>query len=164
MEYATNCQLIFVMDTLEEINAKIRKYCAYQDRAKKEVVQKLKLLGATEKEITDILPILQDEAFIDDDRFARNYIRSKMNLKQWGKQKIKSQLVMKGIASDIITKYLSDIPDEQYEDLLDETIRKWKKTHNISEQKYVKLYRHLLSKGYENSVIISKLKMYDRED
>ena len=164
MEHAANRQLIFVMDTLEEINAKIRKYCAYQDRAEKEVVQRLKLLGATEKEITDILPALQEEAFIDDDRFTRNYVRGKLNLKQWGKLKIKSQLVMKGIASDIIKKYLSDIPDEQYEDLLDETIRKWKKTHNISEQKYVKLYRHLLSKGYENSVIISKLKMYDRED
>ena len=147
------------MGALEDINAKIRKYCAYQDRAEKEVVQKLKQLGATENEISEILPILKDEAFIDNDRFARNYVRGKMNLKQWGKLKIKSQLALKGISSDIIKKYLSDIPDEQYDNLLDETIEKWKRTHNADKQEYAKLYRHLLSKGYENSVIISKLKI-----
>ena len=121
--------------TVSEIITKLERYCAYQDRCTQEVLTKLRSLQVEEKEAQQILRLLKNDGFVDDERYAQSYIRGKVGLKQWGKQKIR--------------KYLGHITPQQYTDNLQAAVRKWTQSHGpVTQENITKLYRHLMAKGY----------------
>lgn len=133
---------------MSEIIDKIRKYCAYQDRAESEVRQKLRTLEATPAEIEKIIVDLKKEKYLDEERFVESFVRGKVNAKKWGKEKIKAHLMAKGICTSLIEQYLTNVDQEKYQQNLQDNISKWLKTNQLSTETSPKLYRHLLSKGY----------------
>ena len=135
--------------TVSEIITKLERYCAYQDRCTQEVLTKLRSLQVEEKEAQQILRLLKNDGFVDDERYAQSYIRGKVGLKQWGKQKIRMSLLQKGIPKELIDKYLEHITPQQYTDNLQAAVRKWTQSHGpVTQENITKLYRHLMSKGY----------------
>lgn len=133
---------------MKEVIDKIRKYCAYQDRAESEVRKKLRQYEVTGEEADHAIAQLKEDGFIDEERFAESFVRGKTNAKKWGRDKIKSHLMAKGISASIIDKYLSEVNPEQYSQNLRETISKWLRLHPGQQVESPALYRHLLSKGY----------------
>lgn len=145
--------------TVSEIITKLERYCAYQDRCTQEVLTKLRSLQVEEKEAQQILRLLKNDGFVDDERYAQSYIRGKVGLKQWGKQKIRMSLLQKGIPKELINKYLEHITPQQYTDNLQAAVRKWTQSHGpVTQENITKLYRHLLSKGYTYEEIKGELK------
>lgn len=135
--------------TVSEIITKLERYCAYQDRCTQEVLTKLRSLQVEEKEAQQILRLLKNDGFVDDERYAQSYIRGKIGLKQWGKQKIRMSLLQKGIPKELINKYLEHITPQQYTDNLQAAVRKWTQSHGpVTQENITKLYRHLMAKGY----------------
>lgn len=135
--------------TVSEIITKLERYCAYQDRCTQEVLTKLSSLQVEEKEAQQILRLLKNDGFVDDERYAQSYIRGKVGLKQWGKQKIRMSLLQKGIPKELINKYLEHITPQQYTDNLQAAVRKWTQSHGpVTQENITKLYRHLMAKGY----------------
>ena len=133
---------------MKEAIDKIRKYCAYQDRAESEVRLKLRQYEVTGAEADRVIADLKEDGFIDEERFAESFVRGKTNAKKWGREKIKSHLLAKGISTSIIEKYMSEVNPEQYRQNLRETINKWLRLHPDQPAESPALYRHLLSKGY----------------
>lgn len=135
--------------TVSEIITKLERYCAYQDRCTQEVLTKLRSLQVEEKEAQQILRLLKNDGFVDDERYAQSYIRGKVGLKQWGKQKIRMSLLQKGIPKELINKYLEHITPQQYTDNLQAAVRKWTQSHGpVTQENITKLYRHLMTKGF----------------
>ena len=142
---------------MNEIIQKMQNFCIYRDRTEKEVRLKLHSFGQSEDTNENIIQLLKNDKFIDDERFAENYVRSKFQSAQWGKIKIKTQLQLKGINNSIIKKYLDGIDEEIYHETIKEVIAKWTRTHLSDKDCKDKLYRFLLSRGFENEVIISRI-------
>lgn len=135
--------------TSTEILSKIERYCAYQDRCTQEVVTKLRSWQLEEQEQRQVLQILKNEGFIDDERYVQSFIRGKINTKQWGVQKIRLGLLQKGISKELIDKYIEDINPQQYTDNIQTVLRKWTQSHGpVTQENITKLYRHLMTKGY----------------
>ncbi len=135
--------------TNTEILSKIERYCAYQDRCTHEVLTKLRSLQVEGTEAQQILQLLKNDGFIDDERYVQSYIRGKINAKQWGVQKIRLGLLQKGIDRGLINKYLEDIDSQQYKNNIQAVLRKWTQSHGpVSQENITKLYRHLMTKGY----------------
>ena len=146
--------------TTSEILSKLERYCAYQDRCTQEVLTKLRSMQVEETEAQQILQLLKNDGFIDDERYVQNFIRGKVGIKQWGKQKIRMSLLQKGINKELIDKYIEDITPQQYTENLQTAIRKWSQSHGeITKENTTKLYRHLLSKGYTYDEIKGELKV-----
>jgi len=152
------------MPFMEEILEKMRKYCVFQDRSAMEVKLKLKVYKLTQTQTDDIIENLKKDNFINEERFIRNFIRGKMNARQWGKMKIKNELLRKGITEKMITAYLEEIEEEPYVENLYSSIEKWLRTNQLNQETYPKLYRHLLSKGFENEIIITGIKNYRNKE
>ena len=142
---------------MNEIIQKMQNFCAYQDRSEKEVRLKLYSFGQSENINEEIIQQLKNDKFIDDERFAENYVRSKFQSAQWGKIKIKTQLQLKGISSNIIKQYLDSIDEESYHETIKNVITKWSRTHLSDKDRKTKLYRFLLSRGFENEIIINAI-------
>jgi regulatory protein len=135
--------------TSTEILSKIERYCAYQDRCTQEVIAKLRSWQLEEQEQRQVLQILKNEGFIDDERYVQSFIRGKINAKQWGVQKIRLGLLQKGISKELIDKYIEDINPQQYTDNIQTVLRKWTQSHGpVTQENITKLYRHLMAKGY----------------
>jgi regulatory protein len=148
------------MPYMEEILEKMRKYCVFQDRSALEVKLKLNPYRLTQTQMDDLIESLKKDNFINEERFIRNFIRGKMNARQWGKMKIKNELLRKGINEQMITAYMEEIEEDPYLENLYSSIEKWLRSNQLNRETYPKLYRHLLGKGFENEIIITGIKNY----
>jgi len=101
------------------------------------------------QEISETVAFLIEKDFLDDERFARNFVRFKKSLKPTGKYYLRSKLIEKKVPNEIIEKTLSESLDEPSE--IEELADSWLSHHkNIPREKlYEKLSRHLLSRGFE---------------
>lgn len=134
------------------IDEKIRKYCTYEDRCSQQVREKLLTYKLPSAEVESILATLVEERFVDDARYVESFIRGKVNAKRWGRIKLKAALLQKRIAPSLIDEKLQDIDNEKYMENLRYLIEKWKSLNR--EEERPKLYRYLLSKGYESNLIM----------
>lgn len=105
--------------SLETLYGKISRYCAYQERSSGEVRQKLRLLGADAAVAAKLLQRLREENFVDEERFARAYVRGKFRINGWGRLKIRNGLRAKGVEEDLIRRVLDEeINLDEYQSLL----------------------------------------------
>ncbi len=144
----------------QEILEKLMKYCSYQERSAFEVRQKLREYVLAEEKKEELITYLVEERFLNEERFAEVYVRSKVNVKKWGRYKIKEGLGLKGIKGALSTKALASINEEKYLQNLDELLVKKIKSIAATKEDTPKLYRYLLGKGYESDLIVKGLKQY----
>ncbi|MHA8065917.1 regulatory protein RecX [Aquirufa sp. ROCK2-A2] len=138
----------------------LARYCAYQERCVQELHQKMKSLGIEEDQFSDYLIWLEENNYLNEERFAEIYARSKFNQKKWGRNKIRFELKQRKINPVFIQKALEQIDDEAYLFALKEVInQKAKKLTSkdpwINQQK---CYQYALSKGFESDLIGEVLK------
>ena len=134
--------------TIEE---QIKYYCAYQERSHKEAKNKLYELGARNEEIDELILILIQENYLNEERYARLYAGGKFRIKQWGKQKIIQGLKKQYISDYCIKKGLSEIDEKDYQSTLKTLFEKKKELLKSEKNKYSKMTKmraYLVQKGY----------------
>lgn len=149
------------MNLISRIKKKIADYCVYQDRSHWEVEQKLKEeSGISKEEQGEIIVWLIQNNFLNEERFARAYVRGKFNQKQWGRNKIISGLKQKRIPEKLIDQVLNEIDEDIYLSVLERIAdKKW---NSLAEESLVikkkKLISFLAQKGYESSLLYELIK------
>lgn len=148
---------------LKTILHKAQEYCAYRERCRFEVAQKLQQWGVDKPRAAKIIEQLEKNNFINEERFAEIFIRSKFRLKNWGKKKIMAELRMKKIPESIISKYLQTIDTKDYYSAIQSLIEK--KSKELKEKdtfkKNQKIARFLIAKGFEPQQVFSALQISD---
>ena len=133
---------------------KILHYCDYQDRCKKEIFTKLDSFELSESDKSFIVEFIQDEGYINDERYCRSYVKSKLNLKKWGVNKIKLSLIAKGVDRDIIDEVVSEIDQDSYKEELVNLLKNKKINETDPYKKKAKLIRYAVGKGYSYSLVM----------
>ena len=149
--------------TPDQVLDKMAKYCAYQERCVKEVRDKLKTYDIPQKDRDKILDYLLDNRFVNDERFAKSFVRGKVNQSGWGLNKIRFHLLQKGIAKDIIDEALGQTDEDLYRQRLIDILKvksKTVKAENDYERKR-KLAAYAMQKGFEASLVWEVLKDLD---
>ena len=137
---------------------KVLYYCAYQDRCVQEVRTKLATFDMPDSEREKILKLLVDEGYLDDERYASTFVRSKIHLKKWGVNKIRMALKMKGIADEIISNALSEIDPEIYREELIKVLKTKKINETDPYKCRAKLAQYAIQKGYEPGLVWETLR------
>jgi regulatory protein len=140
---------------------KIEAFCAYQDRSSFDVRLKLKEWEISEDQVNLIMQGLVIDGFLNDQRFASSFVSGKFRIKKWGRIKIKAQLRLKKISSELIAVALKEIESEQYwQTLLHLTEKKSKELASKNDSQWnkrIKIARFLTQKGYESDLISDAL-------
>ncbi len=141
-----------------------------RDRSIGEMEEKFRRKEFDQQEITETMKFLIDKNFLDDEKFAANFVRFKKSVKPVGKYYLQQKLMAKKIPKEIIEKTLAENIDELSE--ISELADRWLVKHcgprpkadqpmAEKEKIYQKLTRHLLSRGFEwekvREVIAEKL-------
>lgn len=146
--------------TVDEATRLLENYCAYQERCHKEVEQKLfdlKMIPAAKEHI--ILHLMQHN-FLNEERYAKAFVRGKFTIKKWGRIKIINNLKFKNISAYNIKTALKEINEDDYYSTLKSIAEKKEvliKESN-SFKKRNKLSTFLISKGYESSLVFDLVK------
>ena len=139
---------------------KIQDYCAYQERCHQEVSSKLKSWGLIPDAIDMLLGELMQHNFLNEERYAKAFVRGKFSIKKWGKIKIINQLKFKGISEYNIKSSLKEIDSNEYLTTLQAIAEK--KIPLIKEsnsyKKSSKLATFLISKGFESELVFKTVK------
>jgi regulatory protein len=143
------------------VKESILRFCAYQERSQQEVRTKLYELGCHKTQVEELLAELISEDVVNEERFAKAIARGKFRMLNWGKIKIIQQLKLNRVSDYCIKKALNEISSEEYEQTLNRlSQKKWKELRNEKNLRIRsgKLYRYLLQKGFESSLISEILK------
>ncbi len=145
--------------TPKQAKLKMESFCAYQERAQQEVREKLYTWGLQSEDVENIIAELITENFLNEERFAKAFVRGKFRIKKWGKVKIIQHLKAKRISSPLIKIALREIDLDEYEENLDTLIQKkiGSPAGSLNLAEKAKLMRYLQSKGYENDLIFQRL-------
>ncbi len=142
--------------TIKEATIKLMQFCAYRDRSQKEVQEKLREMRMIPEACEQITIQLMQEKFLDEERFARSFVRGKFRIKKWGKIKIKQELKKREISAPLIKIAFTEIEPSEYFFTLQ--VLAEKKLPLIKEanpyKKKQKLISFLHQKGYEFPIIL----------
>jgi len=148
--------------TVDQATRLLENYCVYQERCHKEVEQKLYDLKMIPQAKEKILLHLMEHNFLNEERYAKSFVRGKFSIKKWGKIKITNQLKFKNISAYNIKSALTEIDEVDYLKTLHQIAEK--KLPLIKEsnsfKKRNKLSTFLISKGFESSLVFETVKSY----
>ena len=100
----------------------------YRDHSEKEIRAKLKRKYGAEY-VDEAVEKLIDLDLINEQRYAENYARELFEHKKFGKIRIKSELIAKGIASDIASETVNSLFEDEEPDNIQRIV-------DIIEKKY----------------------------
>lgn len=141
--------------SLIEAKSKLEALCAYQERCSQELERKMRTWGLDQEDRDALLADLISNNFLNEERYAEAYVSGKVNIKRWGKTKIRQHLKQKAISDYSIKKAIERIEDEVYfGNLRRLTEHKYNTLKGPDDyNKKVKLYRYLSGKGYETEYV-----------
>lgn len=139
----------------KEIFAKLARLCSRSEVCTPDIRKKIKESGGDAEMQDRIIKRLQDEKFLDDERYVRAYTRDKFRLNKWGRVKMRYYLKMKGIQDNIIDSGFDEIDEDKYVKLLIKTMKEKAKTVK-KENKFDKMgqvIRFAQGRGFEPELI-----------
>lgn len=131
---------------------KLYSYCAYQERCRSEVRQKLLDVGVPMAYIGACLDFLEEENYWNEARFAEQFAHGKFSVKRWGKVRILHELRQRGVPEPLIAQALAAaIDEEKYAHTIAHLVEV--KLREISPEESTisrrdKVARYLQQKGY----------------
>jgi regulatory protein len=145
------------------------RYLGRRQHSTSELRIKLKQKGYETEFINEVLDDLKQKDYLDDTKFAEMFVEEKIKLKLWGEQKLRSELIKRGINSKIISDILRDIISD--EDKLNNAMIIASKKYDTLKNRNVendvikkKLFTFLNSRGYNYDVIKEVCEMLIIED
>jgi regulatory protein len=134
--------------------------CSKSEHCTSEIQEKLKTWGLSAEDSEPVIEKLVAEKYLDDERFARAYVKDKFRFNHWGKQKIAFMLRSKNISSEILELAFEEIEDIGYSDELRKILTDKEKSIKAKDKydKRNKLMRFAMGRGFESNQISVALK------
>lgn len=135
----------------------IYRFCNYQERSQQEVKDKLYELGSYPNEVNALVAELIEADLVNEERFARAFVRGKFRLKHWGRIKIIHELKAHRLSEYVLKKALKEIdPSDYFQTAERLATNKWNTVSKEAGKAFAKkskVYRYLQQKGFEPSII-----------
>lgn len=130
---------------------RLMTYCAAAEHCKSEISEKLQRWGIAYAAIDRIIAQLEQEKYIDEERYCRAFVNDKYRFEKWGKVKIAQALQLKKIPSVVYASFLNGIDEEEYLSILRGLLASKRKSIRATDEFELngKLVRFALSRGFE---------------
>ena len=129
-----------------------------KDYTEKEIRDKLLKKSQNGEEINEVIEYLKEKRFIDDIRYAQNYLYFRLK-RGYGKRRVVHELLNKGIGEDLIESVITSEDESAEEVFLKKlTLLKGKKN------KRKKLFDFMYRRGFDSDKIVELLNKYEVKD
>lgn len=143
------------------------RYLSYRDRSKLEITQYLEKKEHSHPVIQQALDALEELNYVNDQRFALEWGRYKVNKQKLGKSRLYVELLNKGIDKEILESTLEILYEDNSEaELATQCARK--KMNSLKgveeEKKKRRLIQYLKRRGFSADIIYQSLKTVSETD
>lgn len=138
--------------------------CSRGEHCRHDIGEKLRQRGLADAACQEVLDRLEDEGFINEERYCRAFAHDKFLFDKWGRLKIREALRLRRISGAGVEEILNEaIDEEQYRQHLEELLLRKRATLHDDDVRvvYQKLVRHAASRGYEPAAIFEAIKRID---
>ena len=152
--------------TEQEAYLQLAAACAQAEHCEQEMRDKMKRWGMDPEAQNRVVERLTKERYIDNERYARAFVKDKVLYNKWGRRKVQQALWMKRIDDDIQQRVLDEIDEIEYLDVLIPLLKQKRKTIKADSDYELnqKLVRFALSRGFDFSVIRQCLQVDEETD
>ena len=141
--------------TEEEADLQGAALSAQAEHCRQNTLNKMKRWGLDEGVKDRIISRLVKERFVDDERYARAFVKDKVRYNKWGRRKIQQALWMKRIDEHIQQQVLDEIEEREYLEVLRPLLKQKRKSVKAQNDYELnqKLIRFALGRGFTFDVI-----------
>ena len=134
----------------QEALSRLAALCARAEYCLSDIRHKMEAWLLPEGAQERIIRRLTTDSYVDENRYAHAFVRSKFRFNRWGRDKISRALKMKGISDEDIADGLKEFnEDEADQTLMDLLMAKNRHlTYKNDYDRYVKLLRFAVSRGF----------------
>lgn len=100
--------------TEKEALLRLSALCSQSERCTWELDEKMRRWGMDADARQRVLGRLKELRFVDDERYARAFVRDKIRYNKWGRRKVEQALWAKRIGEDVRQKVLDEVADADY--------------------------------------------------
>jgi len=152
MDFSENeIQEMKYFSDIERAKSRAINYISGKLKTKYEVRLKLKEKDFTEDIIDEVIDILEKEEYLNDRLYCEVFIEDKKQLNGYGKNKIKSLLIQKGVSKSVFEDFLDEFEyEEEFDNALKMGIKKLNLLSNEEDifKKKQKLINYLAYRGF----------------
>ena len=152
--------------TEQEAYLQLATLCAQAEHCEQEMRDKMKRWEIDETVQNRIINRLVKERYIDNERYARAFVKDKIRYNKWGRRKVQQALWMKRIDNDIQQRVLDEIDDKEYLDVLRPLLKQKRKSTKAANDYELnqKLVRFALGRGFTFDIIRQCLEVDEEMD
>ncbi len=149
--------LIF-SDTQHRIKNSAFRLLARRSHSEKELRDKLNTKFENRHLVDKIIEELKQRDYLDDYKFAIEFAELKLDKKKFGTNKLKAELIKRGVSRQIIEKVIHECVNEEQQlesakELARKKINQIKRKEDDPQKIKLKLSNFLASKGFDYSII-----------
>jgi regulatory protein len=149
--------------TEQEAYLQLAALCAQAEHCQQEMRDKMKRWDIDAATQDRIVARLVKERYVDDERYARAFVKDKIRYNKWGRRKVQQGLWLKHIDDDIQERVLGEVDDSEYlavlRPLLKQKVRSIRAENDYERTQ--KLVRFALGRGFTFDIIRQCLNVDD---
>lgn len=141
--------------TEQEAYLQLAALCAQAEHCQQEMRDKMKRWEMAPEVQERVIARLIKERYIDDERYARAFVKDKIRYNKWGRRKVQQGLWIKHIDDDIQQRVLSEVDDTEYLAVLKPLLKQKAKSIKAENDYELtqKLVRFALGRGFTYDII-----------
>ena len=141
--------------TEPEAYLQLAALCAQAEHCQQEMRDKMRRWELDETVQNRVINRLVKERYIDDERYARAFVKDKIRYNKWGRRKVQQALWQKHIDTDIQQRVLDEIDEKEYLDVLRPLLKQKRKSIKAESDYELnqKLVRFALGRGFGFDII-----------
>lgn len=150
----------------QEAYLQLAALCAQAEHCQWEMLEKLRRWELDDEAQARVMQRLVAERYVDDERYARAFVKDKIRYNKWGRRKVEQALWVKHISDDIRHKVLDEVDDEEYLAVLRPLLKQKRRTTKATDEYDMnrKLCRFALSRGFLYNIIKRCIDVSDEDE
>ena len=156
------------MMTYEMALQRLSALCASAEHCEYEMTEKMRKWEVEESDCERIMEYLRKAKFVDDERYARAFVKDKIKYNKWGRRKVEQGLWAKHITEDIRQRVRDEVDDSQYKSVLTDLLKSKRRSIKAANDYEMnrKLIKFALSRGFDYAIVRQCIDCedYDEED
>ena len=149
--------------TEQEAYLALAALCAQAEHCQWEMLEKMRRWELSDEAQARVMERLVKERYVDDERYARAFVKDKIRYNKWGRRKVQQGLWLKHIDDDIQERILGEVDDSEYlavlRPLLKQKVRSIRAENDYERTQ--KLVRFALGRGFTFDIIRQCLNVDD---
>ncbi len=141
--------------TEQEAYLSLAALCAQAEHCQWEMLEKMRCWELSDEAQARVMERLMKERYVDDERYARAFVKDKVRYNKWGRRKVEQALWQKHIGDSVRQQVLDEVDDDEYISILRPLLQQKRRSTKAASDYELnqKLIRFAVSRGFTMDII-----------